>query len=300
MSKLSIRRITVTGRGRGPQGVNILVVITVREWFCDSTGGIRLTDAAEGLVRGKMFESSTLLVRQHEGEVVEAIRYYDRIADLSDRDLQTEGGLHGYLRRLEKILAGIQGSAVLEVGAGAGRFSIALKERGFSVLATDLSHGMLRRLSQRCSDIPTVVADAHHLPFRDGIFDSVFSSDVLEHLPNPSQAIKEQTRVCRSKGTIQAIVPNGLCPYYWRNLLRERYWWRYGTSPIHSRRSLKEMASIFKSHGLRLYQLDTFLLVPTRVRGRGFATFRAIEKFAERILPVRLFLGVNYILAGPS
>ncbi len=276
------------------------MVTTVREWFCDSNGETRLANAAEGFARGKMFEGAIILVQQHEGKVVEARRYYDRIAYSSDRDLQTDGGLHGYLRRLEKILAGIKGIAVLEVGAGSGRFSIALEERGFNVLATDLSHEMLRRLSQRCSDIATIVADAHHLPFRDGIFDSVFSSDVLEHLADPGKAIKEQTRVCRSKGMIQAIIPNRLCPYYWRNILRERYWWHYGTSPIHSRRSLKEMASMFKSHGLRLYQLDTFLLVPTRVKGRGFATFRAIEKVAERILPVRLFLGVNYILAGPS
>ncbi len=42
---------------------------------------------------------------------------------------------------------------------------------------------------------PTVLADAHFLPFKDGSFKSVKASHVLEHLKSPSKAIDEILRV---------------------------------------------------------------------------------------------------------
>jgi len=42
---------------------------------------------------------------------------------------------------------------------------------------------------------PTVLADAHYLPFKDGSFKSVKASHVLEHLKNPSKALNEILRV---------------------------------------------------------------------------------------------------------
>jgi ubiquinone/menaquinone biosynthesis C-methylase UbiE len=42
---------------------------------------------------------------------------------------------------------------------------------------------------------PTVLADAHYLPFKDGSFKAVKASHVLEHLRNPSKALDEILRV---------------------------------------------------------------------------------------------------------
>jgi ubiquinone/menaquinone biosynthesis C-methylase UbiE len=227
----------------------------------------------------------------------EARRYYDRIGASSDQDLRIEGGLYGYLRRFANILIGVRGPMVLEVGAGGGRFSRGLAARGFHVIATDLSRGMLQNIVDGLRDVPLVVADAHYLPFKDGSFDSIFSCDVLEHLHNPREAVREQERVCKPMGTIQAIVPNRYCPYYWKNLLRERYWWQYRTSPIHRRKSLKELARLFGDQGLELCRLETFLLVPSRAKGTLFSVLRRAEGAMERFRPIRLFLGLNYACA---
>ena len=50
-----------------------------------------------------------------------------------------------------------------------------------------------------------VIADAHHLPFRDKIFTHVRCWHVLEHLKDPRKALKELRRVCN--GTLDLKYP---------------------------------------------------------------------------------------------
>lgn len=50
--------------------------------------------------------------------------------------------------------------------------------------------------------------DAHYLPFKNNIFEEVFLSHVLEHLSDPSKALKEVHRVLANGGKIHVWVPN--------------------------------------------------------------------------------------------
>jgi SAM-dependent methyltransferase len=47
-----------------------------------------------------------------------------------------------------------------------------------------------------------VVGDAHHLPFRDKIFDRVFAFNVFEHLIDPKNAAQEIRRVLKPGGAV--------------------------------------------------------------------------------------------------
>jgi len=47
-----------------------------------------------------------------------------------------------------------------------------------------------------------VVADAHELPFKDGEFQTILCSEVLEHLHTPEKAISEMYRVLETDGTL--------------------------------------------------------------------------------------------------
>jgi len=44
---------------------------------------------------------------------------------------------------------------------------------------------------------PDVQASASEIPFKDDCFDALICSELLEHVPNPSQVIKEAYRVIR-------------------------------------------------------------------------------------------------------
>ncbi len=54
-----------------------------------------------------------------------------------------------------------------------------------------------------------VVADASHLPFRDGVFSEYFSSHTIEHCKQPIMFFSEMVRVLMSGGKITII-----CPFY--------------------------------------------------------------------------------------
>ena len=52
-----------------------------------------------------------------------------------------------------------------------------------------------------------VQGDALALPFPDGTFDRVIASEVLEHIPDDTAAMRELARVLRPGGTMAVTVP---------------------------------------------------------------------------------------------
>ena len=94
----------------------------------------------------------------------------------------------------------------LELGAGDGLQGPLLARYAKRVLCTDLNDERLRRV-----DDPKVaygVCDADDLPYESGRFDLVYSSNLLEHLPDPARALSEMSRVLRDDGVMVHIVPN--------------------------------------------------------------------------------------------
>jgi SAM-dependent methyltransferase len=54
---------------------------------------------------------------------------------------------------------------------------------------------------------PDVQADAAHVPFKDGCFDAVICSELLEHVPDPPSVLREAYRVLREGRTLLICVP---------------------------------------------------------------------------------------------
>jgi SAM-dependent methyltransferase len=98
------------------------------------------------------------------------------------------------------------GDNVLDVAAGNGNASLAAARRYADVTSTDyvpelLEQG-LRRAEAEGLPMLTRVADAEHLPFRDGEFDVVLSTFGVMFAPNQERAATELLRVVRSGGRI--------------------------------------------------------------------------------------------------
>jgi glycosyltransferase involved in cell wall biosynthesis len=87
----------------------------------------------------------------------------------------------------------------LDLGCGTGKLSLPLLERSRHVISADRSAEMLRVLGSkaRASGVRPVpvICDAHHLPFRDGAFDSVVSSRMLMHVTDWRRSLSEASRV---------------------------------------------------------------------------------------------------------
>ncbi|MEM9039985.1 MAG: class I SAM-dependent methyltransferase, partial [Actinomycetota bacterium] len=108
---------------------------------------------------------------------------------------------------------------VLDVGAGFGRHVFECARRGARVVALDYAADEVVQTTATlggmidAGDISadrvsgTLRGDATRLPFDDGSFDVVITSEVLEHIQDDVSAIAEMVRVLRPGGTFAATVP---------------------------------------------------------------------------------------------
>jgi SAM-dependent methyltransferase len=111
---------------------------------------------------------------------------------------------------LDELAGPLDGAAVIEVGAGTGIATRALRERGAVVLPVDHGAAMLRRLRSRGTAFPSPVqADAHALPVRSGWADLVCYAQAW-HWTDPERACAEAARV---------LTPDGALAVWW-NLVR--------------------------------------------------------------------------------
>lgn len=107
------------------------------------------------------------------------------------------------------------GQEVLDVGAGTGNFALACAREGASVVASDISPGMIERGRERTEaegfEIEWVEADVEALPFEDGRFDCAGSVFAAFFAPRPEVAAAELFRVVRPGNTVglTAWTPDG-------------------------------------------------------------------------------------------
>lgn len=92
----------------------------------------------------------------------------------------------------------------LDLGAGQGALSHALKLRGFDVTAADINTGQFRAPGVLCAKLDL----NKPLPFPDGDFDLVMAVEVLEHLESPRAFLREVYRVLRPGGLAVVSTPN--------------------------------------------------------------------------------------------
>jgi ubiquinone/menaquinone biosynthesis C-methylase UbiE len=52
-----------------------------------------------------------------------------------------------------------------------------------------------------------VIGEAHHLPFKNEVFDKVYSKHCLEHFENPLEFFKEAKRVLKKDGILECVYP---------------------------------------------------------------------------------------------
>jgi 2-polyprenyl-3-methyl-5-hydroxy-6-metoxy-1,4-benzoquinol methylase len=100
----------------------------------------------------------------------------------------------------------------LDVGCGDGYWSEKLKSIGYKTTSVDMN----REYPNVDWETPykdTVFIDLNKkLPFQDASFDLVWCSEVIEHLNNPKEVIKEIERVVKPGGKYILTTPNS---FFW-------------------------------------------------------------------------------------
>jgi SAM-dependent methyltransferase/uncharacterized protein YbaR (Trm112 family) len=102
----------------------------------------------------------------------------------------------------------------MEVGCNWGRWCIAAARRGYRPVGIDPSLKAIRAANRVAAQLGIeasyLVADARSLPFREEVFDQVFSYSVLQHLSkkNAKQSLTEIHRTLKVGGNALVQLPN--------------------------------------------------------------------------------------------
>ncbi|MGH8889035.1 MAG: methyltransferase domain-containing protein [Acidothermaceae bacterium] len=103
---------------------------------------------------------------------------------------------------IEQLSGGfLSGARVADIGAGTGKSTRALLDRGATVVAADHGANMLAVLQSRSPEVPVVLADANELPFADNSFDLVTFAQSW-HWVDLAKAPAEVARVTRPGGAV--------------------------------------------------------------------------------------------------
>src|SRR5688572_1624394 len=107
------------------------------------------------------------------------------------REMLQPQWLHVKLIRegIARALGEIERGRLLDVGCGVRPYEPLVTSLGHSYVGLDRPSKTSQK--PRCDVIGSSLA----LPFREGAFDAVLSTQVLEHVPEPGDMIKEAARV---------------------------------------------------------------------------------------------------------
>ena len=129
---------------------------------------------------------SMRLLGEFRHEQTDPARFYTAIAE------DSVGQLGQYVD--------LDGSTMLDVGGGPGYFRDAFTRAGATYWALDADVGELSGTGDIAQG--TVVGSGLELPFRDDCLDLCYSSNVLEHVPDPWRMAEEMVRVTRPGGVV--------------------------------------------------------------------------------------------------
>ncbi|MDD2920832.1 MAG: class I SAM-dependent methyltransferase [Anaerolineales bacterium] len=102
---------------------------------------------------------------------------------------------------------GKRGARLIEIGSGMGHLVGDLSQ-SFSAYGMDLNHWAVKTSKTAAESASLQTASAQELPYRDGAFNVVIIKHIVEHLPNPAQAIDEIGRVTEKDGILILATPN--------------------------------------------------------------------------------------------
>ena len=151
-----------------------------------------------------MGKGENMVTNKHKDIIINKYSEYDEENRLvSDRAHNIE-----YMTTMHYIQKFLKPDAkILEIGAGTGRYSIALAKMGYDVTAVDLTPKYVETMKSNTRKLKyfnCMIADALDLSmFEDGSFDMVLNFGPMYHLFTPKdnkQAIKETLRVAKKNG----------------------------------------------------------------------------------------------------
>jgi SAM-dependent methyltransferase len=152
---------------------------------------IRTTEEAQGMD-----------YHAHYQQDAEIFDYFEERTGATEHD---ERRVHEYI--LSRVPKNTE--SVLDVGCGRAWVARHCLPKGMFVCSMDISS---RNPAKALALYPSpnhagLAADAFHLPFRDGAFDCIVASEIIEHVVDPAAFVHELLRVVKPGGSLIITTP---------------------------------------------------------------------------------------------
>lgn len=121
--------------------------------------------------------------------------------------------MESYITRKQRTIASlVKGEKILDIGFAEYPNSFLENPIGIDIQdiekPTNYQYGL------------TINLNKQEIPFEDNRFDTIIAGEVMEHLENPSFALREINRTLKDNGTLIVSIPNAT--YYW-NIIRDYF-----------------------------------------------------------------------------
>lgn len=175
----------------------------------------------------------------------------------------------------------------IEVGCGTGAITPVLLNRGLEVTVGDISLKLAQETAQRFQ-VTGIECDATQIPLPDQSFNLIVSSEVVEHVPDPTKALREMARITAPGGHVIITSPNKLWyPLLWlsvklgaRKFAGNEVWlWPW------------EAAGILRQAGLEVVQISGCHLFPWQVP-LAKLVLPVFDRFANYLWPFMINWGI--------
>ncbi len=141
-------------------------------------------------------------------------------------DLEDMFRFRGHMAVVEMPLAELAGKRILEVGSGAGGHSALFARHGAEMTSVDITFhrarstdAKFRLMAAAAGGCNAMQSDAENLPFKDDIFDIVYSNGVLHHTLDTGRGLDEVYRVLKPGGRAVIMLYCKSSWHYWINML---------------------------------------------------------------------------------
>ena len=178
--------------------------------------------------------------------------YKGAVGDFAKKDL--DASINWFWTWLEKLNQFVpvqkgEGRSVLEIGCSIGAVSHLLAERGFKVVASDISKYAVARAKKLTPSARFLTLDIEKgIPLKEK-FDLIISFEVVEHLNDPEKGIQNMYKGLKKGGTLVVSTPY---PYRWNF-----------NDPTHINvKYPKEWVKIMEKVGFKNVEYHRFSLIP--------------------------------------
>ncbi len=158
---------------------------------------------------------------------------------------------------LEKILKNHEVETLLDIGCGDGTLLKALQTKNYlknkTVFATDLSKNRLQRVKRINKSFICLKRNAENLHnIEDSSIDLLISTQVIEHVQNDLNMIKEVKRILKPKG--RAYITTVFKKWYGLYFYRNNGHWRLDPTHVREYTKDKELLNNIKKYNLEIVE----------------------------------------------